>query len=218
MFKYVSFWPWTTTEQHSRDTLGCTSIPSSERSIPSSVSTKAQSFEQLLWNASITGSLPNDTEPWWPSLLHPGGGRSSSAEQSFVLGPEGFREGTLPRDTQCWGTWEHHSAVSNASIWCIFFTWPGLNQSPDLGWAKSIWYSRYQHLSLLPIVLSFSAAWCMVHFPRTVCSKSYPLYPPILNGQITVISITNLRSPTQFHLQMPVSHSEPPPTPNRLCH
>lgn len=160
---------------------------------------------------NITGSLPNDTELWRPSLLHPGSGRSSSAEQSFVLGPECFREETLPRDTQCWGTWEHHSAVSNGSIWCVFFTWPGSNQSPDSGWVEEHFYSRYQHLSLLPIVLSFSAAWCTIHFPRTACSKSCPLYPPILSAQITVISINNLRSPTQFHLQIPMSHSEQPP-------
>lgn len=125
--------------------------------------------------------------------------------------------GTLPRDTQCWETWEQCSAVSNASFWCVFFTQAGLNQSPDLGWGKSI-----STEVPTPVSASYSfVLFCsMVRspFPRTVCSKSCPVYPPILSGQITVISITNLRSPTQFHLQMPMSHSEPPPTSNRLCH
>lgn len=122
--------------------------------------------------------------------------------------------GTLPRDTQCWGTWEQCSAVSNASFWCVFFT----QAVTRFGLREEHFYSRYQHLSLLPIVLSFSAAWCAVHFQGLYVPNPSPLYPPILSGQITVISITNLRSPTQFHLQMPMSHSEPPPTPNRLCH
>lgn len=151
---------------------------------------------------------------WWPSLLQPGSGRSGSAGQSFGLGPECFREGDT---SQGYTVLRAMRAVSNGSIWC-FLHMARLKSVTKFGLSEEHFYSRYQRLSLLPTALSLTAAQYTVHFPSTLCSKSCPLYPPILSGQITVISITNLRSPTQFYLQMPMSHSEPPPTPNKLCH
>lgn len=147
-----------------------------------------------------------------------GSNRSRSAWQEgigFVLGSALLGEREISQGCTVSKDVNAHSAGTvelwrkQVPTWDVFLMPSALNLSPNLGWWEKT--STEGSRSLLPLVLPSSAAWLTVHCPRTACPKVSVLYPPILTGLITVISIIYLRSPTQFHPQISMSHSSPPP-------